>query len=504
MAAPKTEQPVQDVGRRMARGAAWMMTMGLSVRLLGLVSTMFLARLLVPSDFGLITLAASIYGMLEILGAFNFEMALIQNQQAERRHYDTAWTLNVLYGLFTAVGLLALAIPAGRFFGDDRLAGVMCVFAASAAIGGFKNIGVVAFQKELNFSREFAFVLLSKVVSVVVTVSLAFALRTYWALATGILVSSIFGLGISYAMHPYRPWFALSAWRELMRFSGWMLFSNIIIFTGNRGYDLIIGRMAGTQSLGLYSVAYELANLPTTEIVWPATKAIFPGFSRIAHDRGQLKEMFLRTAGLVALITIPAGAGVAVLAEPLVRLMLGTNWLAAVPLIQILAVFGMVRAMQAGVGSVYLALGMTRLIAWVATPHLLVGLPLAGYLLAAHGLVWATIGVLVSGIIALAVSFVFVLRALSLGVAELAACYWRPLIAMALMVLAVYALLPGGGTETVTVSYVAWTFMLVALGAVTYAAAVSVLWFMAGRPAGAESLTLDWLRGRWNRPQGPE
>src|SRR5262245_21632843 len=102
---------MQDLKRKMATGAAWMMLSGLCVRLLGLLSTMVLARLLVPADFGLITLAASVYGLIEILGAFNFDMALIQNQQATRQHYDTAWTLNVLYGALAGIALCVLADP---------------------------------------------------------------------------------------------------------------------------------------------------------------------------------------------------------------------------------------------------------------------------------------------------------------------------------------------------------------------------------------------------------
>jgi len=115
-----------------------------------------------------------------------------------------------------------------------------------------------------------------------------------WALAVGVLMSTCITVAISYKMHPFRPKLALSAWRELWRFSGWMLFSNVTMYAGNRGYDFIIGRVGGAASLGLYTVAYELANLPTTEIVTPATRAIFPGFAKIANDSEQLRHTFLR------------------------------------------------------------------------------------------------------------------------------------------------------------------------------------------------------------------
>jgi lipopolysaccharide exporter len=478
---------------KMAKGAAWMVLLRLSERLLGLVSTLVLARLLVPEDFGLVALAASLLGMLEIMGAFGFELALIHNQRAERRHYDTAWTLGLIYGAFSALVLSALAGPAARFFDDSRLEGVLYVFAGCAIAQSCKNIGVVAFQKELDFRREFAFVLIRKFVAVSLTLALAFIWRTYWALALGSLASVLLGAVLSYRMHPFRPKLALSGWRTLMGFSGWVLFSNVVVFAGNRGYELVIARIAGMQSLGLYAVAYEISNLPTTELVWPVSKAVFPGFSRLASNLEKLREAFLNTTGMVALIAIPAGAGVTVLAVPLVEVLLGTKWLDAVPLIQILAIFGTLRALHAGTGAVYLALGMTRLIAWIATPHVVIGLPTAALLLMRYDLRAATIGILAAGIVALAMSLAIVRRILHLHFVDLVSRFWRPLLATMVMVLIELALLTRV-SATSTIELVGWLLFLVATGALVYALSLLVLWWGTGKPAGIESILIGRLR----------
>jgi lipopolysaccharide exporter len=174
---------VENISKRMAKGAAWMILIKLSERLLGLMNTMVLARLLVPEDFGLVALAASMWAFLEVLGSFSFDLALIHNQEAEREHYDTAWTLGVLYGVFAALALAALAHPASLYFSNAKLEGVLYVFAACALIQSCKNIGVIAFQKDLDFRREFVYAVLVKVVSISATLALAFALRSYWALA---------------------------------------------------------------------------------------------------------------------------------------------------------------------------------------------------------------------------------------------------------------------------------------------------------------------------------
>ena len=169
----------------MAKGAAWMVLFKLSERLIGVVSTLILARLLIPDDFGLVAMAISMLAVLELVTSFNFDISLIQNQNAERYHYDTAWTCNLLLGLGEALAMMALALPAASFYGEPRVAGIMFALAAYTAVRGFANIGVVAFQKDLDLHKEFRFGITKKLFAFTVTVTLAFYLRNYWALMAG-------------------------------------------------------------------------------------------------------------------------------------------------------------------------------------------------------------------------------------------------------------------------------------------------------------------------------
>ena len=138
----------------MASGAAWMILVRLLDRSIGLVSTLILARLLVPADFGLVAMATAIGALLDILGGFSFDMALIQNPGAKRSHYDTVWTFNVLFGAFCAVAFIAIAAPAARFYNEGKLENVMYVLAIGYLLNGFSNIGTVDFRKELEFERR--------------------------------------------------------------------------------------------------------------------------------------------------------------------------------------------------------------------------------------------------------------------------------------------------------------------------------------------------------------
>jgi O-antigen/teichoic acid export membrane protein len=214
----------------MAHGAFWMVLFKLLERSIGLVSTVILVRLLLPADFGLVAMATSIIAVLELLGALNFDAALIQNPNAERRHYDTAFTFNVLFGSVCALLLLLLAWPAAGFYNEPRLTPVIAWLALSTWIGGFENIGVVAFRKNMRFDQEFKFLLAKKLIAFAVTVSLAFALRSYWALVVGMVTSRACGVVISYFSQAYRPRLTLSARHELLHFSRWLLLNNILFF----------------------------------------------------------------------------------------------------------------------------------------------------------------------------------------------------------------------------------------------------------------------------------
>ena len=175
--------------RKVAHGAAWMVILKLVVRSIGLVSTLILVRLLEPSDFGIVAMAMSIVAALELLTAFGFDITLIQNQKADAAEYDTAWTLNVLLGAGAAVLLIVLAHPAAGFYEEPALVPVFQVIAIVSLLQGLENIGMVDFRKHLKFEKEFLFHVLVKMFGFVVTIALAFKLRSYWALVLGTVAS---------------------------------------------------------------------------------------------------------------------------------------------------------------------------------------------------------------------------------------------------------------------------------------------------------------------------
>lgn len=478
---------MSDLKRRMARGAAWLVLFRLTERGIGFISTLILARILVPADFGLVAMAMSLLAALELFGAFSFDLAIIQNQKAERHHYDTAWTFAVLFGISKSIALVVLAGPAGMFFAEPRLQMVMYALALYSLIEGFDNIGIVAFQKELELHKEFWFGLTKKLVGFVVTVSLAFSLRNYWALVGGILSTRLVSLVLSYQLHPFRPRLSMAAAGDLFSFSKWLLLNNFLIFLNNRGTDFVIGKLAGARALGLYSVAYEIANLPTTELVFPISRAVFPGYARLANDTARLREAFLQVIGLVALVTVPVGIAIALTAPLLVQVLLGAKWADAAPLIQVLAVFGVVRSLHGPTGSIYLALGKPRIVAGFQTVQLVTAAALMLWLVPELGSVGAAYALLAGATLAMTVNYSLALHELRMSGGDLVAALWRPIAgggAMAIVVEVTGSMSASDNSLGTAVSSFAIT---VAIAASSYLAAVLACWWVAKKPEGAEA-----------------
>lgn len=489
-----------DLKKKMAKGAAWLVLFRLLERGIGLISTLFLARLLVPADFGLVAMATSILAALELLSSFSFDLVLIQNQNAERKHYDTAWTFGLTFGIVNALGMCAFASIAATFFSEPRVEGLMYALALSPLIAGFDNIGVVAFQKNLELHKEFWLGLTKKLVGFVVTISMAYILQNYWALVFGIIASRLISLILSYKLHPYRPKFSFAAAGELFNFSKWLLLNNFLIFMNNRGTDFIIGRFSGAKALGLYSVSYELANLPTSELVYPISRAVFPGYARLAADREQLRQAFLQVIGLVALLTIPAGAGIGLVAVPLVQVLLGAKWIDAVPLIQVLAVFGIIRSMHGPNGSIYLALGKPRIVAALQCVQLTIAIGLMIFLVPKYGSIGAAWAILIGAFVAMIANYIMVLRELSLPIVELMAVVWRPLVAATAMAITLVALAAHLWPNEVGVFPNAMRLAtMIVVGATSYGMSIILCWKLAGKPHGTEADLLTLVSSRLKR-----
>lgn len=482
-------------GKKIAVGSAIMVAKRWAVRLLSLVSTMILARLLAPADFGLLALALSFSMLFEVLAEFNFDLALIRKSDVDDSHYHTAWTLNVIGN--TAIALaLALAAPllaAAAKAPDATL--VLQVIALCFFFDGLHNIGMVAWRRQLTFSKEFHLEFWRKALEVAVAIGWASWSPTVWALVAGMVAGRFSGLLLSYLLHPFRPRFSLLHWRELIGFSGWAMAFNLAMTISQRIDHFIISRMQGLTSVGLYSNAQMLAALPTVELVMPISRALFPGFSSLLHDPAKLRDTYLQALNGLLLLALPLAVGLIFVADAAVRVLLGPQWLDTVPLVQGLALVQMVSLSAASSVPLLMALGrmrglFLRGVAAIAYRPVLIYVALQWQGLS--GLPWAILAVL---LIQVSIDSWLIRRSLQFSLSYWWRHTWRPYVAVALMAGVLALALPSTTPDGVAAAL--WRIaQAVCIAAPVYLLAVLGLWRLSGRPAGFEQAALQLVRAR--------
>lgn len=494
---------IQPGGAQVTRGALLMMALKMAERSIGFVSTLILARLLTPADFGLVAMAMSIVTLMELMGAFGFETAIIQRQDAQRMHFDTAWTFGVIFSCATAVLLLCLAVPAAHFYHEPRVMMILPVLAIGALAQGFENIGTVAFRKQMEFGREFRFLLSKKLVSFTITISLAFAFHSYWALIIGTVVGKWFSVLISYRVHPFRPKFSLEATKDLFHFSRWLFISNLVLFLQNKSDAFILGRTVGADALGLYNIAAEIATMPSTELIAPINRAVFPAYAMLSGELAKLGEKFLEVFRFIAVISLPVSVGLVCVAELAVKVLLGEQWQAAVPLLQLFSVCGLTSSLQSNLILVIIALGKPKANTLLSAGMLIVYLPAMFWASLTYGTIGATWVHLVMSIVVLIPLHAVFFNLTHLRPVAYFGTLWRPALAaagMGAVVIALQLKLPALHTQMPPLlALVSYMFA----GTLAYVTFLLALWHLSGRPPkSAETVILLELTRRFGRSAG--
>lgn len=486
-AIPELETTADILGRTVI-GAGWTVGWRMATRLLGLLNTLILTRLLLPSDFGLVALGSSFVVSLDAMSALGIEDALVRERAPDRELYDTAFTLNLIRSTLTGTILTVAALPTAAFFREARLAEVLLALALGTVATGLTNIGVVEFRRTLSFNREFRLLILPRLAGVLVTIIVALATRSYWALIAGILTGRSLMVVLSYTMHPYRPRLTLRAWRHLAGFSVWTWALSIATLVRDRSDGFLIGWSLDATQVGIYSVGTEIAELPTTELVAPLGRACFSGFAAARHAGEDSGQTYLRVVAVVVLLTFPLALGISLLADPMVRLALGPEWLGAVVVIQAAALFGSAAVFGQISNVLFGAHAMLRSLFAITVSGMALRMLLLMVLVPRIGIIGAVFAAGVPMLCEYAIYVAITLRRFHLRPRYLWQRVWRPLVGAMVMAGCLHASSLGWVSTSGGAASLASEIVIAAgLGAGIYVSTIAALWFAAACPVGAET-----------------
>ncbi|HEX3810932.1 MAG TPA: lipopolysaccharide biosynthesis protein [Rhizomicrobium sp.] len=487
---PNEEKPTErSLNSHMFSGSVWMIGLRWTIRLTGVVSTIILARLLTPADFGIVAMAMLVVGMLEILNQTGQKLAIIRHASPTREHYDTAWTISVITGLVIGTTIFAIAPLTSVYFHEPRAVPVMQCLALRSVIGGFENIGTTNFRRDLKFDKFFLYNMYPKMFSFIVTVGLAILWRNYWALVAGILCSQLSMNAISYLMHSYRPRFSLAKIGELWTFSGWTLFRTIGNFLNFQIDQLVVGGMFGASAMGRYAVAEDIASSPSEEINEPMVAVLYPVMAKVLGDKERLRQLYLRVLCWSAIICTSAGVGVTLVAHDMVLLVLGSKWSNVEPLMGWLALAAALLGLSSGAYTAFDAIGKPHLGArmqWVRLSFLVASIVPVAFLVGNMEAIAITR--LVVTAIFMPTLFFAVGREIDVSAADYLRVLWRPFLAAAVM---------AALTVTANLNMAPGNLRLlfdVLLGATSYSGTLLALWALSGSPDAPEKDVASFLK----------
>jgi len=485
------DQPAgAEVARKVAISAGYMILGRLTSRALGIVSSIVLARMLSPADFGVVGLAMMVLGTIDMLTESSINLALVRITAPERRHYDTAWTLTALRGVLVAALMIATAGLQARLFGDDRIASVILVIAFTYVLQSVPSVRMIDYQRNLRFGRLYLPGLIGRLLAFSVSMTVSIVFHNYWALVAGNLAGAAWGVCVGYWMAPYRPRLTLECWPEFFRFTKWLSLNNVFTMVDNQLPTFIVGIHDGVVSVGRYQMATQVATLPASEIAAPIRQPAYSGLSRLREDFATLRSQFIGQLAMILLIIAPLSLGLWVSAPWTVRVVLGEQWTEAVPLLEFCAIWTLLDAIAHHGQMIFVIVARQRFYVLMNGSLILfraVAVLLLGYF---GGVNWVAAGMAATAGVSLVVSLWFGLPSISASWGDFVRPVWRAIAAAAVMsagVLILRVVMPvSSELHAATLELCA----AVALGAVLYVGTLIGLWVMSGRPVGPEQQVL--------------
>lgn len=318
-----------------------------------------MARLLAPNDFGLFGIALLSLAIIETFSRTGFKQALIQKKTDIKLYLNTAWTVGIVRGLLIATALFIAAPHVATFFNEPSAEPLIKIVGLTLILQAFANIAIIYFEKELEFQKFVIYQFTGTIINVIVTIIAAIILRSAWALVLGVLAANFTKLIISYFIDRYRPkpHLDFKKIKELFNFGKWILGSSILFFFLTQGDGILVGKILGAAALGLYQMAYRISNMPTSEYSRLIVRVTFPAYSKLQDNLAKLNEAYLKVFQLTTILSIPIGGLIFMLSPEFTNIFLGEKWMLMVPAVQILAFYGMIRAIGGTTQPLFSAIG---------------------------------------------------------------------------------------------------------------------------------------------------
>jgi PST family polysaccharide transporter/lipopolysaccharide exporter len=424
---------------RAARGGLWAAGETALVRGLELLRYIAIARLLMPSQIGLFTFGIITLSVVKQFSNLGINAAIIAQDGDIDRQLDAAFSLQIVRSLLLA-GLLYVAAPIpAAIFGDESVVRLVRLIALLPLIDTIENPATVVFEKELNFRRRSLFRISGVLANTVVSVALAYRLRSVDALVAGVVAGAAVHTIVSHLITDHSPWPSLDIeqMRTLFDYGRWLTGSSIVSWIYREGDDALVGAVVGSAGLAYYRSAFQFGQAPQSELTGVVSEVAFPTYVQVKDDAHALLVGYRRTLAVAVTAVFPAAIGTALVAPMFVPVVLGPDWEPTIRPLQIIALAAVGHAVAATASSLWQALDRPDLLTKTKTLSMVVLAVTAVPATIEYGVVGTATAVTVTAFVVAPVRILFVASLLDMSARSLLTPLAGPTLATVLMAVAV-------------------------------------------------------------------
>lgn len=359
MTEPDINIPTQLSAKQIGRGVMWSYVTFVIGKIMVFISTIILARILLPEDFGLVGLASVLAGYLGTLHTFGVGEAFIQSKYGSEESANSTFVLSASSGVLLFLLAVALTPVAVSFFREPRIASIFPVLAFTYVLTGLTTIHDALLVKKLEFQRRLFPALAQSISKGIGSIVLALMGFGAWAIVWGVVIGTVVKSITLVVISPWKPsraWDSSVTW-DIFGFGKHMVLQNLLSALEENIDYLIVGRRLGATNLGLYTLGYRAPELAITSLPAVISNVVYPAYARIREDREALQRSVRKTLQLVSWLVIPAGVGLAMISPSFVLTFYTEKWVSAIPIMQLLSLYAMIYTITYNFGDAYKAMG---------------------------------------------------------------------------------------------------------------------------------------------------
>ena len=462
-----------EIGRLVVSSLKWIAVAKFAAQLVTWTITIFVIRILDPSDYGILAMAVVITGVIEIINDIGLGDSIVQNKGLGRSAIEKIFGLLIVLNISLFIALYFFSPLVAQFFNEPQVADVLRVVTLELLLIPFLIIPKGLLTREMNFKVISISDFSRAVIASIATLIMALSGFGVWSLVLGNLLGVLVEVIIvnSVVRTWYRPRFEIDEIKHSISFGSRVTAGRVLWYLNSEADLFIIGKFLGKEILGIYSIAKQLVQIPMAKIAQMLNQVVFSAFSKIQDNRSKVAEHFVKSAHLMSFIAFPIFFGISSISNEFVDLVLGEKLALATIPFQILSLILPLRMLQNVFAPTLDGLGkpniniVNQIIACFIIPgSILIGLK------------WGLQGVCLAWIIAYPIYFIIVLirslPAIGVSIVDYFNAIRVALLHASIMYLAVW--LAREYLNTLTTPLIVQLIALIAVGALTY---LSLTWF---------------------------